>query len=225
MLAGPQAQEVLAAVGTLAARARDAGLGAGIPLCLVGAVALTVAARRRRPLAVVGLAGVGALAALLLRGPLAFHLGLSAGPAAAALAAAGAIAGALFPEAFPFAAAALVGAVAGTSIPLGGRTALGGAAAARVAGLLGLALARYVAATAASLAGGLLLGLGLVASFARLPLARELAGRPAAILGFALVAGIAGAAFQLSAGGASPREGPAARSPGSPPGATPAAGR
>jgi hypothetical protein len=225
-VAGPHAQDVLAAVTALASRATDAGPTAGVPLCVAGALALTVAARRRRPLAVVGLAGLGVISAVLLRGPVSLHLGLSAGPAAVALAACGAIAGALYPPIFPFAAAALVGAVAGWWVPLGGRSALGAAAAALVAGLLGLALARIVTAAAASLAGGFLLALGLLASFAGRPLARELAGRPVAILGFALVAGIAGAAFQLtSPRSPNPREGRGARSPGSPPEATPGAGR
>jgi hypothetical protein len=223
-VSGLHAQDVLDAVAALAARAAAHGPSAGIPLCLAGAIALTVAARRRRPLAIVGLAGVGAVSAVLLGGPIRFHLGLTAAQAAALLAACGAVAGAIFPSTFPFGAAALVGAVAGSWVPLAGRSALGAAAAGLVAGLLGLALARIVAAAAASLAGGLLLALGLLASFAARPLARELTARPAAILGFALVAGIAGAAFQI-AGRASPREGSGARSRGSPPGATPEAGR
>jgi hypothetical protein len=218
---GPHAQDALAAVAALAARAAELGPVAGVPLCVVGTVALTVAARRRVPLAALGLAGVGAAAAVLFRRAIAVHLGLSVGPAAALLAAIGGLAGAFLPPAFPFAAAALVGAAAGSFVPLGGHSAIGAAAAGLVAGFLGLALARVVAAATASLAGGLLLALGLVASFAHRPDVRGLAGRPAVLLGFALVAGIAGAAFQI----ASPRAGPGARSPGSPPAASPEAGR
>jgi hypothetical protein len=215
------AREVLAAIAALASRSARAGLTAGIPLVLAGLLALTVATRGRRILALVGVAGLGAAAAALLRGQISVHLGLSFGPAAALLAGVGAAVGALFPAAFSFGAAALLGALLGPLIPLGGRPALGAAAAGLAAGLIGLALARAVAATVASLAGGLLLALGLVASFAARPIARELAGRPAVLLGFALVAGIAGAAFQIS----SPRAGPGARSRGSPSGATPEAGR
>jgi hypothetical protein len=216
-------QELLALLGAVAARAAALGPVAGVPLVVVGTAALTVAARRRVPAAVVGLAGVGALAAVLLRRPIGLHLGLSLGPAAAALAIVGAAVGAVVPPTFPFGAAALVGGAVGSLVSLGGHPALGAAAAAIVAGLLGLALARVVAATAASLAGGLLLAVGLVASLAHRPIVQELVGRPAVIVGFGLVAGIAGAAFQIA--GASPRGGPAARSPGSPPGATPEAGR
>jgi hypothetical protein len=216
-------QELFAMFAAVADRAAALGPVAGVPLVVGGTAALTVAARRRVPLAVVGLAGVGALAAVLLRRPIGLHLGLSLGPAAVALATIGAAVGAVVPPAFPFGAAALVGGAAGSLVSLGGHPAFGALAAAIVAGVLGLALARIVAATAASLAGGLLLAVGLVASFPHRPIVRELAGRPAALVGLALVLGIAGAAFQIA--GASPRAGPAARSPGSPPGATPEAGR
>ncbi|MFL5366603.1 MAG: hypothetical protein ACJ781_14115, partial [Myxococcales bacterium] len=90
------------------------------------------------------------------------------------------------------------------------------AAGALAAGLVGLLLARVVSAAAAGLGGAFALGLGLLACFAETPLARELAGRPAALVGFALVLGIAGAALQLSAAAMS-RGGRAARSPESPP--------
>jgi hypothetical protein len=207
--------EILAGLGVLAARLQPLGLPLGAPLGLAGLAALTVATRRRRPLAAAGLAAVGALCAVALRGPISAHLGVSLAPAAAILASAGAVAGALVPSAFPFAAAALPGALAGAELPLAGRAALGAAAGALGAGVVGLLLSRLVTAAASSLAGGLALGLGLLAAFRESPLARELAGRPAALAGFALVAGIAGAALQLSRPAATTRGGPAARSPGS----------
>jgi hypothetical protein len=213
------AGEILSAVAALAGRVRPLGLTLGAPLALAGLAALAAGTRRRRPLAVAGLAALGAVAAVLLRAPLGVHLGLSTSTAAATLAAAGAIAGILAPAALPFCAAALPGALAGTNLPLGGRAAYGAAAGALVAGILGLLLARVVTATAAGLGGALALGLGLLACFQGEPLARELAGRPAVLVGFALVLGIAGAALQLSAppGGATSRGDPGARSPVSPP--------
>jgi hypothetical protein len=160
---------------------------------------------------------VGALAAYLLRRPIGAHLGLSPGVAAAAFAAAGAIGGSLAPGALPFGLAALPGALAGSHLPLGGRAEVGAAAGALAAGIVGLLLARVVTAAAAGLGGGLALALGLLGCLRGEPLARELAGRPAVVLGFALVVGIAGAALQLAgAGAATSPGGPAARSPGSP---------
>jgi hypothetical protein len=123
-----------------------------------------------------------------------------------------AVAGFALPAVFPFAAAALPCAWLGGQVPLAGRAAFGAAAGALLGGLLGLAFARLVASAVAALAGGLLLALGLLAVFGETPLARELAVRPAAVVGFALVVGIAGAVLQLSR---SP-EAPAARSPESP---------
>jgi hypothetical protein len=207
------AAEILAGLADLAARVLPLGLALGAPLALAGLAALVAGTRRRRPLAVLGLAAVGALAGVVLRGLLAAHLGLSAGAAVATLAAAGALAGGLAPAALPFAVAALPGALAGAQLPLGGRAAYGAAAGALAAGIVGLLLARVVVAAAAGLGGGLALALGLLASFHGDPLARELAGRPAIVVGFALVLGIAGAALQLSAGGATSRGDPGARSP------------
>jgi hypothetical protein len=214
MVAGPT--EILGGLGALAARARPAGLFLGAPLALAGLAALTVGTRHRRLLALAGLAALGALAAVLLRGPLAHHLGLSAGPAGAVLAAAGAVVGVLFPAAFPFAAAALPGALVGAELPVGGRASLGAALGALVAGVVGLLLARVVTAVAAALVGAVALALGLVACLGETPLVRELAERPAAVAGFAVILGIAGAALQLSRPPATSPAAPIARSPGSP---------
>ena len=212
------AAEIFASVGDLAARVQTLGLALGAPLALAGLALLAAGTRQRRALAAVGLAAVGALAALLLRRPLAAHLGLSPGVAAAACAGAGAIGGLLVPAALPFGLAALPGALAGSHLPLGGRAEVGAAAGALAAGIVGLLLARVVTAAAAGLGGGLALALGLLGCFRTESLARELAGRPAAVLAFALVVGIAGAALQLArAGAATSPAGPAARSPGSPP--------
>jgi hypothetical protein len=215
MTAGPA--EILEGLGALAARVVPLGRTLGVPLALAGLAALVAGTRHRRVLAVVGLAVAGALCAVALRATLHAHLGLSPVAGAAALAAAGALAGVLVPAAFPFAAAALPGGLAGAALPIGGRAAFGAAAGALAAGLVGLFLSRLVSAAAASLAGGIALGLGLLACFRESPLARDLAGRPAALAGFAVVLGIAGAALQLGRPAARSPGGPGARSPGSPP--------
>lgn len=212
------AAQILSGVAELAERVRPHGLALGVPVALAGLAALLAGSRRRRPLAVAGLAAVGALAAVLLRRPLSAHLGLSPAAAAGGLAALGAVAGVVAPAALPFCVAAVPGALAGANLPLGGRAAYGAAAGALAAGLVGLLLSRLVAATAAGLGGGLALAVGLLGCFQADPLARELAGRPAVVVGFALVVGIAGAALQLArppAGATSPAD-PGARSPGSP---------
>jgi hypothetical protein len=204
-------------VAALAATLVPLGPAAGVPLAVMGALGLTVATRWRRPLAIAGGAAIGALAALALRGLAAAHLGLSAGATALLLGGAGAAAGAALPGAFPFAAAALPGALLGAQVPLAGRSALGAAAGGLVLGLLGLAFGRLVAAAFASACGALLLALGVVASFGRTEAARELAGRPAALVGAALVLAIAGVARQATGAGTTTPVAPAARSPGSPP--------
>jgi hypothetical protein len=212
-----RAAELFEGIAAVAGALVPLGPVAGVPLVAAGLVALTVATRHRRALATCGTAALGALAAVALRGALAAHLGLSVTPAAILLALGGGLAGAAAPAAFPFAAAALPGALLGAQVPLAGRSVLGAAAGGVLSGLVGLAFGRLVAAAFASACGGLLVALGLLASFARAPLARELAGRPAAVAGLALVLAVAGVAFQAAAPPATSRGDPAARSPGSPP--------
>jgi hypothetical protein len=206
-------EELFGGIRALAGAVLPLGAPAGAALALAGLVALTVATRRRRILAAAGGAAVGALAALALRGWLSDHLAMRSAASVPALAAAGALGCAAIPWAFPFAAAALPGALLGALVPLAGRPELGAGIAAAIAGVLGLTLARLVSAAFASLCGGLLLALGLLAAFGRTPLARELADRPAAVAAFALVFGVAGAVFQLSRSPAAPAD----RSPVSPP--------
>ena len=55
-----------------------------------------------------------------------------------------------------------------------------------------------MAAVLASVAGGVLLGVGIVTLSGGRELAAEVAARPLVLLAFAVVTGIAGAAFQLS---------------------------
>jgi hypothetical protein len=201
--------EALGGIGLAAERALAAGPVVGGVLAVLGIVALTVALRAPRPLAAAGGAVVGALAGIAARGTLALHFGLSPVTSAAVGAALAALACGAFPPIFPFALGALPGALFGVHAPIGGRGAFGAAAGALVGGTIALVFARPVTAGFTALAGGLLAGAGLLAVFAGHPLTVELAGRPFALLGFALVTGIAGAAFQLARReGSSGGEGP-----------------
>lgn len=188
----------LGALVRLVLVARAFGVLAGIALALAGVAALTLADRFRRPTAALGGALTGALGGLALRALLAGRLDLSPALAAGVAAAAVGLAGALVPAAFPAAAGALAGGLIGVHVPLAGRAELGAAAAGLVGAALALLGARAVTVGLAVSAGGVALGAGLLALGGAHPLAVELAGRPFPLLGFALVAAVAGGAFQLS---------------------------
>lgn len=199
------------AAATMSARVRDAvdalgeaaregqrlGPVAGGVALLAGVLLLTFAGRFRRPIAAVGGALLGALAAVVLRGPIAAHVGLSLPVSAAVLAAAGAAGAFALPVAFPFAAGALPGALLGQHAPLAGRAIVGAAVGGLLAGLVALLFARPVALGFVSIAGGLLVAVGAVAVSRGSLFAADLAAHPFALLAIALVAGIAGAAYQL----------------------------
>lgn len=186
----------LAALARLVARLRGMGPLVGAGLAVVGVALLAAADRLRRPVAFLGGAVAGALAVMAARALVPGSLASAAwgwgvaGVCGAASAAA--------PALFPALVGALVGALMGVHVPLAGRPAVGGVIAAMVgAGLLAVG-ARSVAAILASLAGGLALGIGLVTLAGGQEIAAEVAARPLALLGFAVVTGVAGAAFQLS---------------------------
>jgi hypothetical protein len=202
------------ALVALADAVRPFGPWAGTLVAAAGLAALAVATRFRRPLAVLGGAALGVLAAFALRGRLAAHLGLSVAPAALVAAVAGGAACGLWPWAFPVAAGALPGALLGGTVPLAGRALLGAAAGAALGGVVGAAFARVVGAAFAAGAGGALAAVGLAVALDGHPLAREIARRPFALAAVALVLAIAGAAFQLSRRDPAPaREAPPLRPP------------
>jgi hypothetical protein len=186
----------LEALGRLVSWLRGGGAWAGAGVALLGLVVLLAADRLRRTTAFLGGAAVGALAALALEGVLPSALSTAAW--AWVLAGAGAVAGALAPLLFPVLVGALAGGLLGMHLPLGGRPAIG----ASIGGVVGAGLlavgARSAAVVVASLAGGFLLGAGLVVLGGGRELAAEVAARPLVLLGFAVVAGVAGAAYQLA---------------------------
>jgi hypothetical protein len=199
--------DAVVGLGVAAETVRRHGPWTGALLVLAGAAALTLSARSRHGLAVLGGAALGALAALAARSWIAAHVGLSPGAAAAIGAAAGAAAGGAWPGAFPFAAGAVPGAILGAGVPLSGRAILGAAAGAAVGGVVGLAAGRATVTALASIAGGALVAVGGVALLGGRPIAAELAARPFALAAVAIVLGIAGAAYQISRGAGSPPRG------------------
>ncbi len=187
----------LVALVRLVARLRGTGVLGGAGLIAVGVGLLAASDRLRRPVAFLGGAAIGALAVIAFRSLVPGSLSSAAwGWAAAGVCGA---ASAAAPPVFPALAGGLVGALMGVHVPVLGRPLVG----AFIAGAVGAALlavsARAVAAILASLAGGLALGIGLVTLSGGREIAAELAARPMVLLGFAVVTGVAGAAFQLSA--------------------------
>ncbi|HVO21450.1 MAG TPA: hypothetical protein VMU15_19470 [Anaeromyxobacter sp.] len=193
-----QVAAALAGLARIAAWVRAAGPVAGIVAVAGGAVALVAADRLRRSVAFLGGAGAGALAAIAA-GPWLSAWLPPAGWAWLGAVLAG-VASALAPPLFPALLGALVGAHLGIHAPVAGRPAVGGAIGAAVGAAILLMGARSAAAVLACLAGGVALGLGLLALAGARPPAAELAGSPVAVLCFAVVTGIAGAAYQLGGG-------------------------
>jgi len=186
----------LAALARLVAWLRGLGSAAGVGLAIGGVVLLAAADRLRRPVAFLGGAAAGALAATAGRDVLPAALSPVAWvwitAAVCGLVAAG------LPLAFPALVGALVGAAMGLHVPIMGRPALGAAVAAAVGAALLAVGARTVASVLAALAGGLALGIGLVTLGGEREWAVEIAARPLVLLGFAVVTGVAGAVFQLA---------------------------
>jgi hypothetical protein len=192
--------DIAAAMGALAqlvAWLRGMGPLVGAGLAVLGVALLAAADRLRRPVAFLGGAALGALAVTAVRSLWPGSLAGAGWPWVAAGVWGGA--SAAVPAIFPAMAGALVGWFLGIHVPFAGKPAVGGALAAAVGAVLLALGARRVSVVLAALAGGLALGTGLVTLAGGREMAAELAARPMVLLGFAVVAGVAGAAFQLSA--------------------------
>jgi hypothetical protein len=195
----------------LAGSLRDAGhwaagvareIGAGSPLLggavvLAGLVVLLFGARARRPVAVVGAAGVAAVAVRILGREGAEVVGLSPAALSAVAAAVAGASAAIVPQVFPVLAGALPGALLGELVAPAGRRLEVVAGAAALGAVLGFFAARLVASTVASLAGALAVSIGAAGALrATLP-GRALLAHPTALLAAAIVLAAAGTAFQL----------------------------
>ncbi len=184
-------------LSSLAARLRELPWPAALGLGLCGAAALLAGARMRRPLAAVGGAALGCLAAAAAPSWVATNVGISRGTLAAAAAAILAVGGGLFPPLFVFTAGALPGGLLGASFPVHDSPEMGAAAGAAVAGVAALLVARWVAAVAAAVLGAALVSAALLAAGGSWPALRVLSTRPSITLALAAVLAVAGTAFQV----------------------------
>jgi len=195
----------------LAGALRDAGywaagvareIGAGSPLLggavvLAGLVVLLFGARARRPIAVVGAAGVAAVGVRLLGREAGEALGLSPAALPAAAAAVAGASAAIVPQLFPVLAGALPGALLGELLAPEGRRLEMLAGGAALGAVVGFFATRLVASAAASLAGALAISIGAAGALrATLP-GRALLAHPTALLAATIVLAAAGTAFQL----------------------------
>ncbi len=190
---GGSLDAALQQIPALAERLRALPWPAAPALAALGLVALSVGARWRRPLAVVGGAAVGWAAGAALAPWLSREVGVS--PLATRAIAAGAVAAlsGIVPAAFLFASGALPGAFLGSLLSA---ESLGLWAGLGLGGLAGLVVGRAVAAMAAAALGAALLTAAALALSGRYAPLRDLADRPFVLVTLAAVVAVAGAAFQ-----------------------------
>ena len=185
-----------------------------------GLLVLLVGARARRPVAVVGGAGVAAMAAHLLGEPACAAQGIPVSTLAVVSAAVAGALAAVVPQVFPALAGALPGALLAGLLAPAERKLEVLAAGALLGGLLGVLAARPVAAAVASGFGALAVSVGAAGALQGTGPGRALLAHPTAILAAAAILAVAGTAFQLSRAwgrGAKP-------SPGKPPPPAPVKG-
>ncbi len=209
-LLGPLAS-ALRELPSTAARLRGLPWPAAWALGVCGSAVLLAGARMRRPLAVVGGAALGWMAAAAAPSWISTNAGVSRGALGAAAGALLAVGGGLFPPLFVFAAGALPGGILGASLPIRDSPELGAAAGAAVAGVAAVLLAQWVAAAAAAVIGAVMLSAALLAAGDSWPALRVLSVRPFVTVALAAVLSVAGAAFQLRS--AWPAPGAKARKP------------
>ncbi|HVP66870.1 MAG TPA: hypothetical protein VMT17_06375 [Anaeromyxobacteraceae bacterium] len=190
------ARDLLSVTGALAEEVAKAPWPVAALLLALGLVELAAGARLRRPVAAVGGALLGALAASAFRDALEGLTGLSAATLRGVAAAVSGGLCAAYPPLFPAAAGALPFALAAGAIaPEAQRSlalGLGGAAGAAI----GVVAARPVAALVAAWIGASATALGL-AGLLRGAGAPRMAAHPAAVVAAAAVLTVAGFAYQL----------------------------
>jgi len=180
-------------IPALAERLRALPWPATLALAVLGLAILTIGARWRRPLAVVGGAAVGWTAGMALAPWLVREVGVS--PLATRIVAAAVVAvlSGLLPPAFLFAAGALPGALVGSALTPEAVGLWGGLG---LGGLAGLVVGRAVAAMAAASLGAALLAAAALGASDRWEPLQVLAERPFVLLTLTAVVAVAGAAFQ-----------------------------
>jgi hypothetical protein len=163
-----------------------------------GLVVLLAGARARRPVAVVGAAGVAAVATLWLGDRAGATLGIPMSTLAAVSAAVAGAVAAVLPQLFPALAGALPAVLLAGLLAPDDRKIAVIAAGALLGGLLGVLAARPVAAAVASGVGALAVALGTAGALGGAGPGRALLAHPMAILAAVTVLAVAGTAFQYS---------------------------
>ena len=182
-----------------------------------GLVVLLAGARARRPVAVVGAAGVAAVAALWLGGRAVAALGIPISTLAAVSAAVAGAVAVVVPQLFPALAGALPAVLLAGLLAPDDRKIAAIAAGALLGGFLGVLAARPVAAAVASGVGALAVALGTAGALGGTGPGRAVLAHPMAILAVATILGVAGTAFQYSrAWGRGARPSPGKPSPAPP---------
>lgn len=182
-----------------AAVAREVGASqvvAGVVVA-AGLLVLLFGARARRPIAALGAAGLGAIAAGVLRS----RLGSAADVSPTLLAVAGAgMAGALaalVPLAFPAIAGALPAALAAEILAPAENHLVALAIGAVAGAAVGILLARLVASLAAAAAGAVAVTVGVAGALHATAVGKALLGHPVSLLAVVVLLTVSGAAFQF----------------------------
>ena len=178
--------------------AREVGSSPVLAAAVVaaGILVLLAGARARRPVAALGAAAVGAIAAGVLGGPAARALAISPSLLAATAAGVAGAAAAVVPQVFPAFAGALPGALVAEVFAPAGRHLEVLAVGAALGAVGGFLLARLVASLAAASAGAVAVAVGGAGALRATAPGKALLDHPVAILAVAVLLGVAGAAFQ-----------------------------
>ncbi len=181
-----------------AAVAREVGASrpVGAAVVAAGLLVLLFGARARRPIAALGAAGLGAIAAAVLRR----HVGGGADVSPTMLSVAGAgTAGALaalVPQAFPALAGALPAALVAEAMAPQEHHLAALAVGAVAGAALGILLARLLASLGAAAAGALAVTIGAVGALSGTAAGKALLGHPVSMLAVIVLLTVPGAAFQ-----------------------------
>jgi hypothetical protein len=163
-----------------------------------GLVVMLLGARARRPVAVVGAAGLAAVAAQWMGTRAGASLGMAPSTLAAVSAAAAGSVAALVPQVFPALAGAVPGALLAELLAPADRRLEVLVAGAVLGAILGILAARPVAAAVASGAGALAVAVGAAGALHGTGPGRALLAHPSAMLAAAIILAVAGTAFQFS---------------------------
>jgi hypothetical protein len=169
-----------------------------VGVAAAGLVVMLFGARARRPVAVVGAAGVAAVAVHWVGARAGAPMGMAPSTLAGVAAAVSGALAALVPQVFPALAGAVPGALLAELLAPADRTLEVVAAGAVLGALLGVLAARPVAAAVASGAGAMAVTVGTAGALRGTPPGRALLIHPSAMLAAAAILTVAGTAFQLS---------------------------